>query len=317
MIDDLEPRWRDLIRQGEPADREVDASSPIRMIFGVDAALQPNFLVVVDHKPGMPQLSGAVSVFRRRRADGRWVLNLVLTDLSLTDIFITLVVDLAFKCRQAGSQAQALTYFLAGVEMWQRLLRAQFNRLSEEAVRGLMAELHFGFIQRGHGIGLAEAVLAWGGPFGAPQDFDFSAEIGSYEVKAVWPQKTVVKVSSAEQLDHPNLRLVIVAMDRGSQTSPTLPSIVERVRESFTAPELSVEFRRRFAELMVDLNDPYYADLRFDFLATTQYRVSPDFPAIRRSSLPPPVGRVRYSLDLQSLEEFKVIDGPRQRKQDV
>src|SRR5580704_12800125 len=98
MIDTIEDRWRGLLARGEPASREVDAESRLRMLIGVSPVGRPYFAVVVSNKPGLPDLTSAIEVTRRQRTmDGRWTLTLELQVHALTDAFISLVSDLAAK----------------------------------------------------------------------------------------------------------------------------------------------------------------------------------------------------------------------------
>ena len=56
----------------------------------------------------------------------------------------------------------------------------------------------------------------------------------------------------------------------------------------------------------MDITHPYYADSWFKVSAVETFTVSPDFPAIRHSTLPDGVDRVRYSLDRNAIAPFLV-----------
>jgi hypothetical protein len=91
----IETRWRALVSDGEADQREVDASSPLRMLIGVTTRRMPYFAVVTKDRPGQPDLGGTVHVERRRRNDTRWVLKLELQAGDLTDAFIALLTEVA------------------------------------------------------------------------------------------------------------------------------------------------------------------------------------------------------------------------------
>lgn len=307
MIDDFEARWRSLIEVGEADTREVDAESTIRMVFGVDPLTNPFFSVIVDEKPGLPRLHGAVSVERRVRKDGRWTLTLVLNDHQLQDVFVALVVDLAAKCADAGSPRDAVVALLDEVGNWQRLLRGKRERLSEERLRGLVAELWFGFVSGYHGMDSDQAVTSWDGPLGGYQDFQFPQPAPTYEVKATRPTRDVVTVSSEFQLDGPAVRLAAVTLAESFEDGAfNLPDIVEQVRRSFAEPEARIEFQRRFVETRVDLDDPWYADQRFTVTDLRVYEIRQEFPALRRSNLPEALRNTEYRLDLSFVEDFQL-----------
>ncbi|WP_028656624.1 PD-(D/E)XK motif protein [Nocardioides sp. J54] len=311
MIDDFEERWRSLIAAGDYATREVDARSPIRMVFGLDALANPFFSVIVEEKPGLPRLHGAISVERRVRQDGKWTLNLVLNDSTLSDIFITLVVDLAAKCTAATTERDAMTSLLAEVGDWQRLLRPRNDRLSEERLRGLIAELWFGFASGHHGFDLDIVVASWDGPRGGYQDFRFPKPGPSYEVKALRASGDVVEISSEFQLEGENLRLAAVTLEESyGPGAMNLPELVSSIQVGLKEPEARVEFQRRFLEVGANLDDPWYRDQSYQATRLRVYDVKNDFPALRRADLPEALRATKYRLDLNFVEGFLSVDIP-------
>jgi hypothetical protein len=311
MIENFEDRWRGLIDSGDTGTREVDAASPIRMVCGVDASLRPLFFIIVEHKPGLPRLSGAISVERRQRTlDGKWTLTLILNDATLTDVFLSLVGNLAVHCAAAESESAAVDAFLTTVEEWQELLSARFDRLSEERLRGLIAELWFGFESGHHGYSMAETVSAWSGPFRGEQDFNFPTPGVQYEVKAIRPNRESVEISSIAQLDQSNVQLAVVTLDLATDPAigTTLPQQIARIRASFAEPEARAEFNRRFAQLMVNLTDPWYDDQCFQIQRLRLFDAGPQFPALRGTELPQAIPRARYRLDLAQVTGFLLVD---------
>ena len=177
MTDTVENRWRELLARGEPELREVDAESPLRMLIGVSPVGRPYFAVIVSEKPGLPDLTNAIEVTRRQRAaDGRWTLTLELQVHALTDAFISLVSDLGRPRARPQPTSE---------RRWRSSLRRLPNGRSfsphaptvssESALRGLIAELWFGFESEAHGHPVPEAARAWAGPLGGAQDFQFPA----------------------------------------------------------------------------------------------------------------------------------------------
>lgn len=310
MIEDFEDRWRTVIAEGAAATREVDATSSLRMICGVDGLGRPLFFIISHNKPGLPHLAGAVGVERRHRElDATWTLSFALNVPALTDVFITLVVDLAARCAKAKTEVAAMETLLDTVEQWQLLLQERFDRLSEDRLRGLMAELWFGFRSGHHGQPLGEAVRAWSGPYGGEQDYVFPPPGLRYEVKAVRPNREGVEVSSERQLDGEPIELAAVTIDRSADpTSWSLPALVAAIRKALPEPETRVEFNRAFVELRVNLDDAWYADQSFDFHRLRTFAVKPEFPAIRRSELPEALSRTKYRLDLSYVDDFLLTD---------
>ena len=152
MIDTVEDRWRALLARGEPELREVDAESPLRMLIGVSPVGRPYFAVIVAQKPGLP-ISPAPSRSHDGSVQRGWTLDTHTRAAStaLTDAFISLVSDWRQE-RARASEQEALNIFLETLAEWQELLTARADRLSESALRGLIAELWFGFESEAQGI---------------------------------------------------------------------------------------------------------------------------------------------------------------------
>jgi hypothetical protein len=309
--DSIELRWRAILSEGSPAMREVDAQSPLRMVVGVNELRQPYFFVVVSDKPGVPQLSSAITVeLGQRSVDARWTLTLRLADASLTDAFISLVSEVADKSADQLTEAAAVAVFRDTLADWQQLLLARRERLSSEALRGLVAELWFGFESEAHGHPIEAAVRAWNGPLGGEQDFSFPSPSPQFEVKSIRPTRGSVEISSLEQLDSDDLRLVVVTVeDLGPDIDGwTLPELIFGIRAKIADPTTRTDFNRRVAHLLVDLDDPWYREQHFAVQRLRMYQVGSTFPALRRSQLPLAVARARYRIDLQYFTDFLIAD---------
>jgi len=311
MTDTVEDRWRALLARGEPELREVDAESPLRMLIGVSPVGRPYFAVIVAQKPGLPDLTSAIEVTRRQRAaDGRWTLTLELQVRALTDAFISLVSDLAAKSALAASEQEALNIFLETLAEWQELLTARADRLSESALRGLIAELWFGFESEAHGHPPPEAARAWAGPLGGAQDFQFPAPGHYFEVKSLRPSHTFVEISSEEQLDGDDIKLAVVTVEDVATPFDgiTLPGLVRSIRSELKDGADRAEFNRRFARLFVNPDDPWYSEHAYAVRRLQVFDVSEKFPALRRSQLPEAIARTTYRIDVQHLPQFVVLD---------
>jgi len=311
MIDTVEDRWRALLARGEPEWREVDAESQLRMLIGVSPVGRPYFAVIVAQKPGLPDLTSAIEVTRRQRAaDGRWTLTLELQVHALTDAFVSLLSDLAAKSAAAPSEREALESFLETLAEWRELLTARADRLSESALRGLIAELWFGFESNAHGHAEPEAACAWAGPLGGVQDFQFPAPSHRFEVKSLRPSRTSVEVSSEEQLDGDNIRLAVVTLEEVIPASDgiTLPGLIMSIRSRLKNGADRSEFNRRFARLFVNLDDSWYSEHAYEVRRLQIFDVIEDFPALRRSRLPQAIVGTTYRLDVEYLQQFLELD---------
>jgi hypothetical protein len=310
MTEPVEARWRALLGAGQLEMREVDSHSALRMIFGVNELNQPYFFVVLASRPRAPQLSTAITVeVGQRPADSRWTLTLRLLDPALTDAFVSLMSDIAQKSALEPTEKGAWTVFVGLLTDLQHLLLPRSERLSLEALRGLIAEIWFGFDAAAHGHPLETAVMAWSGPFKGDQDFNFPVPAIQFEVKSRRPARTTVQISSTAQLDRDDVHLAVVTVEDLPMGSGgiTLPGLVATTRERLD-PATRSEFNRRLAVMALDLDDPWYREQAFSVPRLAVYEVTNNFPALRGSRLPSAIVRANYRLDLDQLEQYLVSD---------
>jgi hypothetical protein len=281
------------------------------MLIGVSPVGRPYFVVIASQRVGLPDLPSAIEVTRRQRsADGRWTLTLELQVRALTDAFVSLLGELATKSAAVPSEEAALEVFFETLTEWRELLSWRSERLSESALRGLIAELWFGFYSGEHEHSPAETATAWVGPLGGAQDFQFLAPSFRYEVKSVRPSGNDIEISSAEQLDGQKIRLAVVTLEELDNASSglTLPDLVKTIRGSLSEADARAEFNRTFARLGLDLDDPWYRNHTYTVRRLRLFEVGDDFPALRRSSLPKAIERTVYRLDTEQIAKFIILD---------
>lgn len=312
MIDSFVGGWKVLLATPGSGKKEVDADHPLRLVYGATDNGEALFFSITETKPGLPDLSSVVEVERGvRKIDGKWTLSLTLRDARFQEVFMRLCEDLARRSATAISEPQAMNYFLAGVAEWKQLLRNPLDdRLSLEEIRGLVAELWFGFrhLSQHHSVGTVLA--AWTGPMGSPQDFNFPGG-RTFEVKSAYTDTKSIRVSSAEQLDvgDRQLTLAVVGVERSASGLPnalSLPSLVAEVEARVRAEASVTDLYQRLDALRLSIADEYYSDFWFEITSLRSFQVTPEFPAIRRSHLTAGVEDVTYSVMLSSMTAFLV-----------
>jgi hypothetical protein len=312
MIDTMLARWRESFATPTERKFEVDPDHPLRLIFGADRFGDALFFCISDAKPGLPELSDAVSVERGVRAiDGKWTLSLTLQDPRLLGVFMRLCEDLAHRTAGANSEAQAMRWLLDGVAEWKHLLRTPpADGITIEVIRGLVAELWFArWLLSQARCSVEELVLSWTGPQGFAQDFIF-ADGPSYEVKSVHPDAQCVRISSAEQLDPGNLDLSLEIVTLIEATPETTDAV--SVRSLYAELEQAAEsagfvdkLRTRIQDLGVDPTDAVYDSNWFVATQKRSFEVNPAFPSIRASKLPSGVDEVTYSITFAAIRSFE------------
>jgi hypothetical protein len=310
MFEDVIPVWKQFIQLDGAMQRRV-SDHPLSLWFGSDASSKPIFFLITDVEPAFPRLADVVSVDKGRREDGRWTVVLTLQRPELADSFMGLCVELIRRAAVTSVEPTARSIFFATLDDWKNLLAGSKAReLSREQVRGLCAELWFASHALAFRITAPAALIAWQGPYGAPQDFQV-ADGDMFEIKAIHSGSRSVKISSAEQLDPVSdggLTLALVVVDEVPPGTPEAVSLTSLIREFRLAIEAGAghidEFEHRLDAIGLDYGDPAYGR-DFYLIGNPRYfEVRDDFPRIARDSVPLGVAKVKYELEISSLSTF-------------
>ena len=150
------------------------------------------------------------------------------------------------------------------------------------------------------------SAAGWIGPIGADRDFEFSDTW--YETKAVSLSKDSVTISSADQLDAGTPgTLLILRIEKVSQNTPgciTLNTLIEEIQNDIQDYEARVIFESRIASSGYNHEDPQ-ADEPYFLHRIEHYKVSDDFPCIKRSNLPAAVSNCTYTLSISGLRKWR------------
>ena len=223
-------------------------------------------------------------------------------------LFCTLLADLLAQLPlSSNGPAAALARRLTA---WQRMLsRGIPGGLSPEERAGLYGELLVLRDLMLPSIG-SDAVRAWSGPSGAPQDFTYLST--SVEVKTVSRQASgSCRISNEQQLDTTGLGALYL-----------VHQVVERLPEGFALGELIDELRgdplvradlASFENALLEYGwlDSYrgqYAQDRYALARRRCYAVRDDFPRLVTAALPLGISGVSYLLDLSACGPYQVDD---------
>lgn len=237
-------------------------------------------------------------------------LGVALREPRFGDVFSALAEDLARRVEQEGGEpALAVAVLIGQLARWQKFLAASASGLEAEAQRGLWAELHCLQTLLLPLVGAA-AVIAWKGPEGAHQDFQFaSARVEVKTTMGTQPQS--VRITSERQLDDthgPPLFLHVLALEAQAEGADTLPARVAALRLALTSTSSASE---QFEDLLLaagylDRDAPRYANPGYAVRRADSFRVAPGFPRIIEAQIATGVGYVAYDLDLAACAPFAV-----------
>jgi hypothetical protein len=301
----IETLWDQLAASDKVAGAlRVDDIHPCDLYAAIDAEGRLGLVLVTDVAPPSPPALEVVTVTANPRQDGRFSLAFWLQVPALRTPFAHLCEDLVDESRSI-EPASAGSFLLARLARWRRLLKGE-RGLSLSEIRGLVGELVV-LIQCLDIWPPATVIEGWMGPLEAAQDFILPSR--RIETKAIQPDARVVRISSADQLDHTgslSLAVVTMATVLTESTGVTPRNLVDQVRELLVrkAPEsVLVKFEGRltaggFADLEAD------SSLRFRIDDVRYFDVELGFPAITRMMLPDGVAEARYDIELSALLPF-------------
>jgi hypothetical protein len=310
LTESLETRWERLQPDAaKPVFQLVDASHPLAFYVGRAPGGERLLLLVTPERPQVTRTFKAVRIDVYGREDGRWSMLITLRSTDLGHVFSLFCEDLIEAGRSVPYPDKPLIFVMRRLALWQRLLeRGGTDLLSEEAVRGLVAELLFLVLDLMPRIGNRAAVESWNGPYGADQDFQCPDR--AWEVKAVRQGAEIVQIASENQLYAPSYALFLVVLgladseDAGSAFS--LNSLISAIRSKLSKDADALElFDTRLIEAGYVAREEYERPL-FIVPWMHSYSVTDSFPRIVKPELPHGTGSVRYELNLEACRPFLI-----------
>ena len=182
------------------------------------------------------------------------------------------------------------------------------DSLTREKALGLFGELYFLYKIVAPLFGLKSAIASWKGPLGLPQDF--SVEDTIIEVKTTESAHgRVIMISSIEQLCFLNFNgfLHVVTVNEGALNGSrySLKSLVEELTVQCEIESIDITDLMTKLDLVGYSESSTFAKEEYTVIAEDFYEVRDKFPRILPNDLPQGVVNVKYSINLNSCEQFK------------
>lgn len=294
--------------------RRVDASLPWDFFWARGA--DRNVLLTLRHNEQssptapLPKLRDIEIVLSSPDEDGTRLLGFRLLDPAQQDIFYTLCLDIISVSGRVESEIEAVSVALRRTWRWHYLLRGGGTRLSREEQKGVLGEL---FVLERFllpSMSALDAVNAWRGPLGSPQDF----EIGrvAIEAKARRGGATpFVAISSESQLDEGGvdaLFMYVVELNEATEDSVdavTVTEVVDRLCDHIQSIDLAAANAFRTLTTAAGFgHDDDYSMYRWLEGKSRLYCVTGEFPRITWREIRPGVSSVRYAVSLVDCEPF-------------
>ena len=300
----IEAVWEALELAGVAAQRRVDAVHPCDLYADFTPPDQRGLVAVCGRQPENIRPMRAISVECGKRSDGRWSLRLALLEPALLPVFAALCRDILAFTASGVDEDHLGGAVLSRIQRWRTLLEREAAGLDDGVLRGLIGELTVLETCVLPNCSLQEAIGAWRGPAGAPQDFLLpSGEL--IEVKAADRDATTVRINGLAQLDG-NASKLTLAVVRVQTTGPhatgaiTATRLVARLRGRLMDDADALQaFDGALAEMGWH-EHPAHDELAVRILHIDSHVVAGEFPRLAPSSVPAGVSEVAYDVLLPS-----------------
>ena len=241
-------------------------------------------------------------------------LRLTQIDARFNPMFSSLVADVVRAVSEAPTAQDGAAAVVTRLGWWQRFLaKASLDALGRETQQGLYGELWFMRDRLSPCVGIGRSVLAWKGPHGAEQDFQFPTV--SIEVKTtVSRQPLRVTITSERQLDNtgaPNLLLAVMSLDVREGGQETLVELISSLRQAATSsPGATMALEEALLEAgYIDIHESFYNRTSYALRSCELYCVREGFPRIVETTLMRGVGYVKYQVEVSQMSSFRVPGG--------
>lgn len=200
-----------------------------------------------------------------------------------------------------------LDAFFVRVREWQDFMANKRRKpLSEERQVGLQGELLVLDMLVDKVQSPLLALNFWQGPLMAPQDF--YVEAGAIEVKSTARANGfLAKINSVEQLDAERWPMYLCGLTFAEDDSgESLQQVIVRLTQKMQSSGLGKQFEALLlmSGYLAEHADRY--DRKLSCSDSKYFLVSEAFPCLRRGSLPGPIRRASYDLDMDAIGEKAV-----------
>ena len=297
----IEDLWLSLRGATVSAQRRIDAAHPLDLYADFEAPDHPGLVLFCPARPPDFQSLNAIRIDRMQRSDGRWSLRIFLEEPKLMAVFVELCRDIIEFTRSGVDASQGSTVLLSRIERWRSLLQTDSSGLDRSSLRGLIGELLlletlfplFGF---------DEAVAAWTGPFGSPQDFRLPSG-QKVEVKAIEREAIHVLINGLDQLDAGGdpLHLAVVRLEdtgRLAAGAITAPVLVARLRGQLADTPSALEVFNSLLRFAGWDDAHEYSGVIVRLVCIEKHEVNTSFPRLIAQTVPIGVVEATYKIAL-------------------
>lgn len=224
-------------------------------------------------------------------------------------IFSMVCADLISVSKSSADASAASLLFCNRLIAWKRFFESKGEHgISREEYVGLWGELHVMGAMISAGTPPSDALRAWLGPIGAPQDYSFGTR--AIEVKtSAGAEMGLAHISNVMQLDDSSLShlyLVCIHCDFRPEAGVTMSGLRDGIREHL-GPTLSGPFTDSLVSRGLGEPDVSpWAEWGFKVMSVRAFAVQGAFPRFRVNDVPPGAVDVTYALQLGACSPYGV-----------
>lgn len=208
------------------------------------------------------------------------------------------------NCTKNVIEERAYNVLVDRYNFWLKTFKRSRDLLDESQIMGLIAELVFLNDFCFEKYGCERAINGWSGPDKLHKDFFYGKDW--FEVKGISKGKSIVKISSIEQLDgDSNGKLCILELERISTEGKgiSLNFLTQDIITKIDIDLIKEVFINKLQQVGYYPSDEYnnyvYNASKFKF-----YKINDKFPALKRNNIPKEITSVSYTIDLNMLKGF-------------
>jgi hypothetical protein len=224
-------------------------------------------------------------------------------------IFSMVCADLISASKSSADASTASLLFCNRLIAWKRFFESKGEQgITRDEYVGLWGELYLMGEMIGAGTPPSDALRAWLGPIGAPQDYSFGTR--AIEVKtSVSAEMGLVHISNVMQLDDSplsNLHLVCLHCDFRPDGGMTMSELCDRISEQL-GPALSNPLTDCLVSRgLAEPDRSPWANWGFTVMSVRAYAVQGAFPRFRVNDVPQGAVDVAYAVQLGACAPYGV-----------
>ena len=281
-----------------------------KLYFGIDSNKNKKIYIEFDiaaiQNYNLPEILGMkITKIKAPYIDANKRYIAIENDSDSEEVFLAFTATLVDKIFDSKSNSKTIESFEATIKYYKDFFSNPNKSLSDSEEQGLCGELlYLKTLIENSG---QENVLYWLGPNKNKRDFVF--EKNAVEVKSTLNQtETSITISNENQLDNKNLDellLVVYIMEKNPNGSINVINCANEVLSLLTDVQYNKIFISKLLQMNVNIND-YKNRNSYTCQQIKKYKITDDFPCLRKSNIPSVIFNVKYKLNLNSLGSFLV-----------